>query len=80
MLSLRGRRRADVPRGSTYERRRIMAAKVIKVELVKVKDTKSTFAYEEGPGETPVLGRVYVAKHALGQNPPEKIKVSIKPE
>ena len=57
-----------------------MAAKVIKVALTKVKETKGTHVYGQEPGELPVLGHVYVAKQTFGENPPARITVSIKAE
>jgi hypothetical protein len=54
----------------------------IEVILVKGKETKGTYVYEEPLGEggkPPVLKTRYIQKWALGSNPPEKIKVTIEP-
>jgi hypothetical protein len=50
------------------------------VILVKGKETKGTYEYEEEPGEggkPPVLKTQYIQKWVMGTNPPEKIKVTI---
>ena len=51
----------------------------IEVILVKGKETKGTYVFEEEPGEgkPPVLKTQYIQKWALGSNPPERIKVTI---
>jgi hypothetical protein len=52
----------------------------IEVILVKGKETKGTYVYEEEPGaggKPPVLKTQYIQKWVLGSNPPEKIKVTI---
>ena len=51
----------------------------IEVILVKGKETKGTYVYEEEPGEgkPPVLKSQYIQRWALGSNPPAKIKVTI---
>ena len=48
--------------------------------LVKGKETKGTYVYEEEIGEggnPPVLKTQYIQKWVLGSNPPAKIKVTI---
>ncbi len=52
----------------------------IVVVLVKGKETKGTYVYEEELGEggkPPVLKSQYIQKWVLGSNPPAKIKVTI---
>ena len=52
----------------------------IVVILVKGKETKGTYVYEEDLGEggkPPVLKSQYIQKWVLGSNPPAKIKVTI---
>lgn len=52
----------------------------IEVILVKGKETKGTYVYEEElaeGGKPPVLKTQYIQKRALGVSPPEKIKVTI---
>ena len=50
------------------------------VILVKAKETKGTWVYEEELGEggkPPVLKTQYIQKWILGSNPPSRIKVTI---
>jgi hypothetical protein len=52
----------------------------IEVILVKGKETKGTYVYEEELGEggkPPVLKTQYIQKWVLGANPPNKIRVTI---
>jgi hypothetical protein len=52
----------------------------IEVILVKGKETKGTYVYEEELGEggkPPVLKTQYIQKWVLGSNPPNKIRVTI---
>ncbi len=52
----------------------------IEIIMVKAKETKGTYVYEEPLDETakpPVLKTQYIQKWALGSDPPEKIKVTI---
>ena len=52
----------------------------IEVILIKGKETKGTYVYEEELGEggkPPILKSQYIQKWALGSNPPDKIKVTI---
>jgi hypothetical protein len=52
----------------------------IEVFLVKSKETKGTYVYEEPIGDgakPPVLKTQYIQKWVLGSNPPDKIKVTI---
>ena len=52
----------------------------IEVILVKGKETKGTYVYEEElaeGGKPPVLKTQYIQKWVLGSNPPNKIKVTI---
>ena len=52
----------------------------IEVILVKGKETKGTYVYEEELGEggkPPVLKTQYIQKWVLGSNPPDKIRVTI---
>ena len=52
----------------------------IEVILVKAKETKGTYVYEEPLGESgkpPILKTQYIQKWVLGSNPPDKIKVTI---
>jgi hypothetical protein len=52
----------------------------IEVILVKGKETKGTYVYEEelgAGGKPPVLKTQYIQKWVLGSNPPDKIKVTI---
>jgi hypothetical protein len=52
----------------------------IEVILVKGKETKGTYVYEEELGEggkPPVLKTQYIQKWALGNHPPDRIKVTI---
>ena len=54
----------------------------IEVILVKAKETKGTYVYEEELGEggrPPALKTQYIQKWVLGKEPPEKIKVTIEP-
>ena len=54
--------------------------KKIEVILVKARETKGTFVYEEelgDGGKPPMLKTQYIQKWVLGANPPEKIKVTI---
>ena len=54
----------------------------IEVILVKGKETKGTYMYEEEIGEggkPPVLKTQSLQKWALGSNPPARIKVTIEP-
>ena len=54
----------------------------IEVILVKAKETKGTYVYEEELGEggkPPALKTQYIQKWVLGNDPPEKIKVTIEP-
>jgi len=44
------------------------------------KETKNTIRYEEVTnGMPPAVKNIYIQKWALGENPPEKIKVVIEP-
>jgi hypothetical protein len=52
----------------------------IEVILVKGKETKGTYVYEEELGEEgkpPVLKTQYIQKWVFGSNPPNKIKVTL---
>ena len=52
----------------------------IEIIMIKAKETKGTYVYEEPLGETskpPVLRTQYIQKWVLGSNPPERIKVTI---
>jgi ATP-dependent helicase/nuclease subunit A len=52
----------------------------IEVVLIKGKETKGTYVYEEElaeGGKPPVLKTQYIQKWALGSNPPERIMVTI---
>lgn len=52
----------------------------IQVFLVKAKETKGTYVYEEELGEggkPPVLKTQYIQKWVLGSQPPNRIKVTI---
>jgi len=52
----------------------------IEVIMVKGRETKGTYVYEEPLGETakpPVLRTQYIQKWALGSDPPDRIKVTI---
>ena len=51
----------------------------IEIVLIKAKETKGTYVYEEelGEGKPPVLKTQYLQKWALGGKPPAKIKVTI---
>ena len=52
----------------------------IEIIMVKAKETKGTYVYEEALDETakpPVLRTQYIQKWALGSEPPDKIKVTI---
>ena len=63
---------------ATYPRSKMMQK--IEVILVKGKETKGTYVYEEELGEggkPPVLKSQYIQKWVLGSNPPAKIKVTI---
>ena len=53
----------------------------IEVILVKGKETKGTYVYEEelGEGKPPVLKTLYIQRWVLGSNPPARIKVTIEP-
>ena len=54
----------------------------IEVILVKARETKGTYVYEEelgAGGKPPVLKTQYVQKWALGSDPPDRIKVTIEP-
>ena len=54
----------------------------IQVVLVKARETKGTYVYEEefgAGGKPPVLKTQYIQKWVLGSNPPNKIKVTIEP-
>ncbi len=41
-----------------------------------VKDTKNTYRYTE-IGNIPKIGNLYVQKFALGEEPPQRLKVSV---
>jgi len=43
------------------------------------KETKNTVRYSETPDEgvAPVVNTVYIQKHVLGKNAPQKIKVTL---
>ena len=45
----------------------------------KEKETKGTFRYQEveGPGGETVVGSLYVKKTSLGDEPPERLRVTI---
>jgi hypothetical protein len=52
----------------------------IEVVLVKAKETKGTYVYEEefgAGGKPPILRTQYIQKWALGSDPPNRIKVTI---
>ncbi len=52
----------------------------IEVFLVKAKETKGTYVYEEELGEggkPPILKTQYIQKWILGSHPPNRIKVTI---
>jgi hypothetical protein len=54
----------------------------IEVVLVKARETKGTYVYEEelgASGKPPVLKTQYIQKWVLGSNPPNRIKVTIEP-
>ena len=45
-------------------------------EFELVKDTKNTYRYAE-IGNIPKIGSLYVQKHALGEEPPKHLKVTV---
>ena len=53
--------------------------KGIVLTFTKEKDTKGTFRYQEveGAGGETVVGSLYVKKPALGDEPPERLRVTI---
>lgn len=54
----------------------------IEVILVKARETKGTYVYEEeigAAGKPPVLKTQYIQKWVLGSNPPDRVKVTIEP-
>jgi hypothetical protein len=51
------------------------------LEFVRERETKGTWRYQEvesGDGE-PAVGSLYVQKSALGDRPPDKLRVTIEP-
>ena len=53
--------------------------KRIILEFHKAKETKGTFRYEEveAAGREMAVGSLYVKKSALGEQPPERLRVTI---
>jgi hypothetical protein len=54
---------------------------VVRMAFNLDKATKNTFKYEERPesGQPPRIGRLYVQKWALGDNPPSRLTVTLEP-
>ena len=54
----------------------------IEVILIRGKETKGTYVYEEelgDGGKPPILKTQYIQKWVIGSDPPDRIKVTIEP-
>lgn len=53
----------------------------LELEFRRERETKGTWRYQEDAAEADqVVGALYVRKAALGENPPERLRVTIEAE
>ena len=54
--------------------------KTIEAKFRLERETKNTYRYEEETdGMPPAIRTLYIQKWAVGQNPPQRIKVTVSP-